>query len=79
MIWNLDEGLSKAYKWLNSWRNKNWQLGLPSGYAERGLVAVMDFLDHEIMGQNMGADQRIALQAAGSWAVTVHYLLEIDH
>jgi len=54
-------------------------LGLPSGYAERGLVAVMDFLDHEIMGQNMGADQRIALQAAGSWAVTVHYLLEIDH
>jgi hypothetical protein len=30
----------------------------------------MDFLDHGIMGQNVGVDQRIALQAAeimGSW------------
>jgi len=36
-------------------------------------VAVMDFLDHGIMGQNVGADQRIALQAAkimGSWGRT---------
>jgi hypothetical protein len=39
----------------------------------------MDFLDHGIMGQNVGADQRIALQAAeimGSWESNVHYLLE---
>jgi len=54
-------------------------LGLPCGHAERGLVAVMDFLNHGIMGQNVGADQRIALQAAeimGSWESNVHYLLE---
>jgi hypothetical protein len=51
-------------------------MGLLDGHAEHGLVAVMDFLDHGIIRQNVGANQSIALQAAGSWAVTVHYLLK---
>jgi hypothetical protein len=29
-------------------------MGLPGGHAKRGLVAVMVFLDHGIMGQNVG-------------------------
>jgi hypothetical protein len=41
-------------------------MGLPGGHAEHGLVAVMVFLDHGIMEQNVRADQRIALQATGS-------------
>jgi hypothetical protein len=28
-------------------------MGLPGEHAERGLVAVMVFLDHGIMGQNV--------------------------
>jgi len=57
MIWNLDEGLSKACEWLNRWRSKSWQMGLPGEHAEHGLVAVMDIQDHGIMGaENVGAD-----------------------
>ena len=29
--------------------------GLPGGHAERGLMAIMVFLDHGIMGQNVEA------------------------
>jgi len=29
-------------------------MGLPGGHAECGLVVVMVFLDHGIMGQNVG-------------------------
>jgi len=58
MIWNLDEGLSKACEWLNRWRSKSWQMGLLGGHVEHGLVAVMDIQDHGIMGaENVGADQ----------------------
>jgi hypothetical protein len=39
-------------------------MGLPGEHAERGLVAVMVFLDHGIMGQNVG-------DAAASWGQNV--------
>ena len=39
-------------------------MGLPGGHAERGLLAVMVFLDHGIMGQNVG-------KVAASWGQNV--------
>ena len=39
-------------------------MGLPGGHAKRGLVAVMVFLDHGIMGQNVG-------EVAASWGHNV--------
>jgi len=39
-------------------------MGLSSKHAERGLVVVMVFLDHGIMGQNVG-------KVAASWGQNV--------
>jgi len=39
-------------------------MGLLGGHAEHGFVAVMVFLDHGIMGQNVG-------EVAASWGQNV--------
>jgi hypothetical protein len=39
-------------------------MGLSGGHAKRGLVAVMVFLDHRIMGQNV-------VEVAVSWGQNV--------
>jgi hypothetical protein len=39
-------------------------MGLPGGHAEHGLVAVMVFLDHGIIGQNVG-------EVVASWGQNV--------
>ena len=58
-------------------RTDSW--GCQVGMQERGWAGVMDFLDHGIIGQNVGAyqgDCSTSCWIMGSWAVTVHYLLE---